>query len=71
MKEALLRLLASAKFWTMLLGLVGAIAARYGFEVDPEVFWAIVGLVGVLIGAQGAADAGKEKAKIEAKAVDK
>jgi hypothetical protein len=65
MKTALLRLLSSMKFWTLLLGLVTSLGARYGFDVDPEVYWSIVGLTGLLLGAQGLTDHGKSKAEIE------
>lgn len=58
------------KFWTMILGLLTAIGAKYGFKVDPDVFWSIVSLFGLLIGAQGLADHGKEAAKITAATKD-
>lgn len=63
MKDALLRLIASMKFWTAMLGLVTALAARYGFSVDPEVYWTIVGIFGALLGGQALTDHGKEAAK--------
>jgi hypothetical protein len=50
------------KFWTLILGLISAIAAKKGFSMDPEIYWTIVGAFGVLIGAQGAADWGKNAA---------
>ena len=65
MKTALLRLLGSMKFWTALLGLASAQAAKYGLEVDEGTYWSIVAITGVLIGAQGLADQGKAKAEIE------
>lgn len=52
----------------MILGMVTAIGAKYGFKVDPEIYWSIVGLFGLLIGAQGLTDHGKEAAKISANA---
>ncbi len=58
--------MSSMKFWTMILGMVTAIGAKYGFKVDPETYWSIVGLFGLLIGAQGLTDHGKEAAKISA-----
>ncbi len=54
------------KFWTAVLGILSAIGAKYGFRVDPEVYWSIVGIFGLLIGAQGLTDHGKEAAKITA-----
>lgn len=68
MKDALLRLASSMKFWTLLLGIVSALSAKYGLQVDPEVYWSIVGLFGLLLGAQGLQDHGKEAAKETAKA---
>lgn len=65
-KEAVVRLLSSMKFWTMVLGIITALGAKYGFKVDPEIYWSIVGLFGLLIGAQGLTDHGKEAAKISA-----
>lgn len=59
MKEALTRLLSSSKFWTLVIGLAGALGARYGFAVDTDTMWMIAGLVGVLLGAQGLNDHGK------------
>jgi hypothetical protein len=67
MKEALLRLVSSMKFWTLILGLLVSLGAKYGFEVDPEVYWAIVGLFGFLLGAQGLTDQGKTAAIEETK----
>jgi hypothetical protein len=66
MKDAIVRLLSSMKFWTTFLGIVTAIGAKYGFKVDPEVYYSIVGLFGLLLGAQGLTDHGKEAAKIAA-----
>jgi hypothetical protein len=66
MKEAITRLLSSMKFWTMVLGVVTSLGAKYGFNVDTNVYWSIVGLFGFLLGAQGLTDHGKEAAKITA-----
>lgn len=68
MKEAIIRLLSSMKFWTAVLGLITAIGAKAGFNVDPEVFWAIVGVVTAVILGQGLTDHGKEAAKITSSA---
>lgn len=68
MKDAIIRLLSSMKFWTTILGVVTALGAKYGFKVDPDVYWSIIGLFGLLVGAQGLTDNGKEAAKITATA---
>jgi len=62
--DALKRLAGSMKAWTMLLGLITAVAAHYGFNVDPTTFWVIVGGFATLLGAQGATDWGSKAAKI-------
>jgi len=64
MRQAIADLLSSKKFITMVVGLIVAIGARKGFDVDGEIVAAILGLFAVLIGAQGAADHGKEAARI-------
>lgn len=64
MKDAILRLLSSMKFWTLILGVATALGVKYGIKVDPDVYWSIVGLFGLLIGAQGLTDHGKEAAKV-------
>jgi hypothetical protein len=69
MKNALLGLLSSKKFMTWLLGMFIALGAKYGFHVDPEVFWTLVGLTGVLLGAQGATDHGKAAAMVHAESM--
>lgn len=66
MKQALADLFSSKKFLTAVVGLVVAAAARYGWDVDTELVIAGLGLVAVLVGAQGAADHGKEAAKVHA-----
>lgn len=66
MKDAIIRLLSSMKFWTTILGVVSALGAKYGFNVDPDGYWSIVGLFGLLLGAQGLTDHGKEAAKVTA-----
>lgn len=64
--EALRRLFSSTKFYTFLTGVIVALGLRYGINLDPELVLAILGLAGLLIGAQGAQDFGKEAKKIEA-----
>jgi hypothetical protein len=66
MKSALIRLVSSMKFWTVVFGLVTSLGAKYGVHVSAEVYWTIVGAFGLLIGAQGLQDHGKEAAKIAA-----
>lgn len=67
MKAALIALLSSMKFLTTVLGIVTALAARYGFHVDPDTFWMIAGLFVVLLTGQGLTDHGKAAAQIAAK----
>lgn len=69
MKKVLAELLGSKKVVTTLIGVAATVAARKGFELDTELCMAIAGAFAVLVGAQGAADHGKEAAKI-AKAGD-
>lgn len=68
MKDAIVRLFSSMKFWTAVLGLITAIGVKVGFNVDQDVFWAIVGVVTSVILGQGLTDHGKEAAKITAAA---
>jgi hypothetical protein len=65
-KQAIIDLLASKKFITALVGVAVMVGAKLGLNLDPELLIAIASLFAVLVGAQGAADAGKERAKIEA-----
>jgi hypothetical protein len=69
MKTALLRLFSSMKFWTLLLGLGTSLGAKYGLNVDPETYWSMVGLFGLLLGVQGLNDHGKAKAEIETRSI--
>jgi len=66
MKQAIIDLLSSKKFITAIVALLVAAGARYGLDLDPEICATILGLFAVLIGAQGAADNGKEAAKVHA-----
>lgn len=63
MKDAFTRLLSSAKFWTAVIALAAVFAARYGLEISEEMTALVAAIFAVLLGAQGAADAGKEAAK--------
>lgn len=68
MKDAIIRLVSSMKVWTAIFGLITAIGIKAGFNVDPDVYWSIVGVVTALILGQGLTDHGKEAAKITAAA---
>lgn len=60
MLQALRGLFGSKKFITLIVGLIVAGAARFGLQVSGETAALILGVFAVLIGAQGAADFGKE-----------
>jgi len=70
MKNALSRLLSSAKFWTAILGMIAtagaSLFARYGLEASTEAIQQLAGtmalIVSVLLHAQGQTDAGKNAA---------
>lgn len=65
-KQMLAELAASKKFNVTLIGVVLAIAAKFGLNLDPELTATIVAaLIAVYVLAQGAADLKKEAAKIE------
>lgn len=68
MLAALRTLFSSKKFQTFIIGLMLTAGARFGLQLDGETCAAILGLVGILIGAQGLQDHGKEAAKITAEA---
>lgn len=67
---AQLRLLfGNPKFLTMLIGLILAIGAKYGLQLDNQIVALIVGLVAVTIGAQAhvmAAQAGASSPPLQA-----
>ena len=58
-------LLGSKKFKMAVVGVVVAIAAKIGLNLDTEVVMLIVSPILAFIGAQGVADIGKEKARVE------
>lgn len=64
--DALKRLAGSMKAWTLVLGLLTTLGAKYGFNVDPTTFWVIVGGFATLLGAQGATDWGKSASTVMA-----
>ncbi len=76
MKEALSRILGSAKFWTTVIGMVmtagASLFARYGLELSTEAIQQIAvtvaGLFALLLGGQALAGHGKEAAELTAKA---
>lgn len=66
MKQALIKLIESSKFWTTLIGIAATFAAKYGLQVDAATQAEIAGLFVMLLGGQAAADHGKEAAKVNA-----
>lgn len=65
MKDVFKRLLTSLKFWETIAGVVSLLATEFFPDVDDKVIYGIIGLFASLIGGQGLADLGKEKAKVE------
>lgn len=65
-KRLLASLLTSKKVVTAVVGLVVLACARRGIVLQPDMVAEVVTIFAVLIGAQGLADTGKEKAKVEA-----
>lgn len=59
-------LLSSKKFIAAIIGVIIAIAARYGLNLDPDLVREIVLLLVAYIAAQGISDFGKESARITA-----
>jgi hypothetical protein len=68
MIKVLRELVTSKKMITAVVGFAGIVAARYGFELDVEIVLGLIGMLSVLLGAQGATDFGKEAAKVNAAA---
>jgi hypothetical protein len=66
--DTLKRCLASKKFVTMLIGLLVTLGVTLGLDEAKaeKILEPLVLIVTIAIGAQGVADIGKEKAKIEA-----
>lgn len=65
-KEAFLKLVSSLKFWTVILWLGSAIAAKYGFNVDEDVYWTIVAAFGALVTGQALKGFGAVAAQVKA-----
>lgn len=59
-------LFASKKFIAAIIGIVVAVGARYGLNLDPDLVREIVLILIAYILAQGVADHGKDAAKINA-----
>jgi uncharacterized membrane protein (DUF441 family) len=57
-------LLSSKKFIAAIIGIVIAIAGRYGFSLDPELVRELVYILIAYIVGQGIADHGKASAEI-------
>ena len=68
MKDALLRLFSSMKFWTTIAALLATLGAKYGFSVDQTTVLMIGTLFAILLGAQGLTDMGKGRATVQAEA---
>jgi len=66
MPQVLKDLFASKKFWSAVVGILAVLVGKIGWNVSEEVLWQIVAIIGTLLGAQGLADMGKEKANTEA-----
>lgn len=66
LKDVLVRMLTSLKFWTTILGISATYLAKKGIVLDPAMAEYVAGFFGLLLAGQAAADHGKEKAKIEA-----
>lgn len=67
MTTAFKSLLESAKFWTLILGLLATLLAKYGVHVDDSTAQLIAGGFAMLLGAQALTDHGKAAAAINAK----
>lgn len=61
-------LLTSKKFIVMVCGLILAIAAKYGLNLDPDMIYQIVFIIAAYLGGQGLADFGKAAAQIKSDA---
>lgn len=65
LKGLIAELCLSKKFLTMMVGVIVTLCARIGFKADTETITSIVAIVSSYILAQGWADNGKERQKIE------
>jgi hypothetical protein len=62
----LVRFFTSLKVWTAIVGALSVYLAKKGIILDPSIAGELAMFAAVLLGAQGLADHGKEKAKVEA-----
>ena len=60
-KEAMKALLTSKKFLTTIAGVIIVLSAKIGWQIDDEVIWQVVVLIGACVTGQGMADMGKYK----------
>ena len=65
MPKVMLDMLSSKKVWSALIGVAAVLIGKIGWNVSDEGLWQIAAIIATLIGAQGAADWSKERAKIE------
>ena len=68
--DVLKSLLSSKKFLATLVGIIVTLVAKIGWDVPEETVTKLVGLLASYVVGQGIADAGKEKAIVEATAND-
>lgn len=68
MKQTFADLFSSKKFIVMIAAVVAYVTARLGFDVHQGDAENLLLLVGVWLGAQGAADLGKSSATVKSKA---
>jgi hypothetical protein len=68
MPQVLKDLFASKKFLGLLVGVLGVLVGKIGWEISDDTLWQLVALVASFITGQGIADFGKSKALIESNA---
>ena len=61
MKQMIFTMLASKKHTMTFVGVVVALGQEYGLPISEEAVYQVCGLIAVLVGAQGLADASKNK----------
>jgi putative Mn2+ efflux pump MntP len=66
-KALLAAMFASKKFVAALAGMIVALVAKVGWDVDTEIVLGILGLFGTYVLGQGIADNGKEAVKEDRK----
>lgn len=65
MPKVLNDLFSSQKFLAMLVGVLGVLVGKIGWDISDATLWQVVTLVASFITGKGLADFAKEKAKIE------